>query len=211
MEERTSGIILRTRPFTETSLIVQWLTPDLGRIATVAKGAQRPKSPFLGRVDLFYEAKFSFIRSRKSELHTLKEVVLIETHAPLRRDFAALSLASYFTVLIELATETETPIPEICSLFGKALARVSKAPPDPTVLFKFETKFLKILGFEPQFQNSGLSSAAKKELSTLFTPQPVPQNPATFKELNRFFQSCIGRAFEKLPPQRLEIARLLGL
>ena len=41
MDERTSGIILRTRPLTETSLIVQWITPDLGRVATVAKGARR--------------------------------------------------------------------------------------------------------------------------------------------------------------------------
>ena len=34
MIETTRGIILRTRPLTETSLIVHWLTPDLGRLAT---------------------------------------------------------------------------------------------------------------------------------------------------------------------------------
>ena len=46
MIESATGMILRTRPLTETSLIVHWLTPDFGRIATVAKGARRPKSPF---------------------------------------------------------------------------------------------------------------------------------------------------------------------
>ena len=66
MEERASGIILRTRPFTETSLVVEWLTEDAGRISTVAKGARRPKSPFIGKLDLFYEADFSFVRSQKS-------------------------------------------------------------------------------------------------------------------------------------------------
>ena len=45
MEQRTSGLVLRTRPLTETSLIVQWLTPDFGRLSTVAKGARRSKSP----------------------------------------------------------------------------------------------------------------------------------------------------------------------
>ena len=34
-------MILRTRPLTETSLIVHWLTRDFGRISTVAKGARR--------------------------------------------------------------------------------------------------------------------------------------------------------------------------
>ena len=37
MDERSIGVILRVRPLTETSLIVHWLTPDLGRVATVAR------------------------------------------------------------------------------------------------------------------------------------------------------------------------------
>src|SRR6267142_5763160 len=101
MSENATGIILRTRPLTETSLIVHWLTPDLGRLATVAKGARRPKSPFRGKLDLFYEADFSFARSRKSELHTLREVVLRETHAQLREDLRWIQQASYGAGFIE--------------------------------------------------------------------------------------------------------------
>jgi DNA repair protein RecO (recombination protein O) len=65
-DERASGIILRTRPLTDTSLIVHWLTPELGRIATVAKGARKPKSSFYGKLDLFFEADLSFARSQRS-------------------------------------------------------------------------------------------------------------------------------------------------
>src|ERR1051325_7689890 len=93
--ESSIGIVLRTRPFTETSLIVNWLTPELGRISTVAKGARRPKSPFLGKLDLFYVAEFSFARSRRSELHTLREVSLRETHVPLRRELGYVQQAAY--------------------------------------------------------------------------------------------------------------------
>src|SRR6266851_4764215 len=95
MIETTTGVVLRTRPLTETSLIVQWLTPTLGRIATVAKGARRPKSPFRGKLDLFYLADFSFSRSRRSELHTLREASLRETHAFLREELGYLQQACY--------------------------------------------------------------------------------------------------------------------
>ncbi|MGZ4965246.1 MAG: DNA repair protein RecO, partial [Limisphaerales bacterium] len=71
--ERARGIVLRTRPLTDTSLIVNWLTPDLGRVATVAKGARGPKSSFRGQMDLFYLCDFSFVRSKRSDLHTLRE------------------------------------------------------------------------------------------------------------------------------------------
>jgi DNA repair protein RecO (recombination protein O) len=86
MVEKSTGLILRTRLLTENSLIVHWLTPELGRPATVAKGARRPKSPFRGKLDLFYVADFSFSRSRFSELHNLREIALRETHEYLRRD-----------------------------------------------------------------------------------------------------------------------------
>src|SRR3982751_3102006 len=108
MTETSTGLILRTRPLTDTSLIIHWLTPEFGRLSTVAKGARRPKSPFRGKLDLFYLADFSFQRSRRSELHTLREVNLLETHAALRQDLGYLQQASYCARLIEQATERET-------------------------------------------------------------------------------------------------------
>src|ERR1051325_540311 len=128
MEERTTGMILRTRPLTETSLIVQWLTPDLGRIATIAKGARRPKSPFRGKLDLFYEADFSFGRSRKSELHNLREIVLHDTHAKLREDLGWIQQASYAAAFIEQTTETETPLPEIHGLMTSLVQQLCERP-----------------------------------------------------------------------------------
>src|SRR5881628_2420946 len=105
MIHSATGLILRTRPLTETSLIVNWLTLEFGRISTVAKGARRPKSPFLGKLDLFYEADFSFTRSRRSELHTLREVSLRDLHPALRQELGYLQQASYCGRLIEQATE----------------------------------------------------------------------------------------------------------
>src|SRR5688500_13863294 len=117
MEEKASGVILRVRPFTETSLTVNWLTAELGRISTVAKGARRSKSPYTGKLDLYYECDFTFQRSRRSELHTLRDVALRNTNAELRREITNLGLAGYAGTLVELATETETTVPEVFQLF----------------------------------------------------------------------------------------------
>ena len=164
MDERTTGIILRTRPLTETSLIVQWLTPDLGRIATVAKGARRPKSPFRGKLDLFYRADLSFARSRRSDLHTLREVTLRETHAMLRRDLGHLHQASYAAALIEMTTEAETPLPEIYELLNAFLGGLPQHPAQPLTVFAFEMKLLRELGQSPDLQTTSLSPGARQIL-----------------------------------------------
>ena len=167
MIESAAGIILRTRPLTETSLIVNWLTPEFGRISTVAKGARRPKSPFAGKLDLFYEADFSFTRSRHSELHALREVGLRETHSELRRELGFLQQASYVAALIEQTTESETPVPEIFGLAREFFHHLPKQPPRPRSIYAFELKLLDLLGLKPDLAGSRLTGGTKEIVRTL--------------------------------------------
>ncbi len=167
MIESAHGIVLRTRPLTETSLIVNWLTPQLGRIATVAKGARRSKSPFAGKLDLFYAADFSFSRSRSSELHNLREVKLHETHGAIREDMTKLQQAAYAAACIEQATETESPLPEIYELVRGFLALLCQQPAQPQNIFALELKLLRELGQEPDLAETRLTPGAKKIAQTL--------------------------------------------
>ncbi|PYJ06256.1 MAG: DNA repair protein RecO, partial [Verrucomicrobia bacterium] len=162
MDERDCGLILRLFPLTESSLIVHWLTPTLGRIATVAKGARRPKSPFRGKLDLFYLADMSLIRSRRSDLHTLREVSLRETHSALRHDLAYLRQASYCAALVELTTETETPLPAIFDLMRCFLEALPKGPAQPQTLFAFELKLLAELGLKPDLEKGKLAPGTRQ-------------------------------------------------
>lgn len=162
--ERTQGIILRVRPLTETSLIIHWLTPDLGRLSTVAKGARRPNSPFRGKLDLYFSAEFSFQRSRHSDLHALREVVLQETHEALRRDLDYLQQAAYCSSLVEQSTESETPLPAVFQLVTGLLSQLSTQAPQPMTIFAFEMKLLQELGMQPDFAEAQLTEGAKKIL-----------------------------------------------
>jgi DNA repair protein RecO (recombination protein O) len=162
MTESATGLILRVRPLTETSLIVHWLTASFGRIATVAKGARRPKSPFLGKLDLFYVADFSFSRSRRSDLHTLREASLRETHGAIRQDIFKLRHAAYATVFIEQATETETPLPAVYELLREFLGCLCKGKTAPQLVFAFELKLLRELGLEPNLAETNLAAGTKK-------------------------------------------------
>ena len=207
MDERTTGLILRTRPLTETSLIVQWLTPDLGRIATVAKGARRPKSPFRGKLDLFYEAEFSFARSRRSDLHNLREVVLGETHRTLRENLGWIQQASYFTALVEQTTETETPIPKVHELVRAALAELPKREPTPRTLFAFEFKLLEELGITPDLADSALSAGSRHLAQTMTQGDwsligRVKLSEAQTRELWQFLHRFMIYHLERTPPSR---------
>jgi len=162
MIESATGLILRTRPLTETSLIVHWLTPAFGRIATVARGARRPKSPFLGKLDLFYEAEFSFSRSRHSDLHNLREVGLRAMHGAIREDILKLRQAAYAAAFIEQATETETPLPAVLELLRGFLDCLCRQKPAAQLVFAFELKLLRELGLNPDLRETNLTPGVRQ-------------------------------------------------
>ena len=167
--ETATGLVLRTRPLTETSLIVQWLTPNLGRLATVAKGARRPKSPFHGKLDLFYLGEFSFNRSQWSDLHQLREVKLLETHAPIRKDLGCLQQACYCAALVEQTTETETPLLVVFDLMRDLLSYLLPAPTRPQTVLAFELRLLNELGLAPDLRKTHLTRGSREIVRLLET------------------------------------------
>lgn len=142
----TRGFIIARMPFGNTSLIVRCLCEGVGRITLMAKGVNRPKSPFAGMLDLFYLADFSYQPSRGGDIHTLREIKLIEAHLGLRKSYANLVAAQYFAALVEAITETSTPIPEEYQLFGKALAYLSEVEVTWRAVDRFEQRILTFAG-----------------------------------------------------------------
>ena len=141
-----AAILLRRTRFSETSLIVTWLTRDHGKIKTMARGALRPKSTFSGVLDLFFETEITFARSTRSEIHTLKEVALVQPFEGLRKEYGRVELASYFVELLESAAEPEFPVPELYDLLRRALAYLEKNTPNRKALLHFENELARLLG-----------------------------------------------------------------
>jgi DNA repair protein RecO (recombination protein O) len=152
--ESTPAILLRRTRLTETSLIVTWFTEKHGKLKTVAKGARRPRSPFAGKLDLFYEADIQFAWSTRSELHGLREVALKNPHEGLGKAYRRTLLASYFVELIELVTELEHPAPELFNLLRRAFGYLETNEPTRRALDHFEAESARLLGIHQQGQAS---------------------------------------------------------
>ena len=144
--ENTVAILLRKRKLSDTSLIISWCTESLGCIQTVAKGARRAKSVFAGKLDLFFEAEIQIARSRKSNLHTLTEVVLRNPFAGIRQSHLRAQAAAYFVELIEICTESDHHEPELFALLRRAFGYLSESDPTLRAVSHFETEMARIAG-----------------------------------------------------------------
>ena len=147
---KTHALCLRIHPWSRTSHVVFWLSPA-GRVATVVKGAVRPKSMFLGQYDLNYTCEIVYYASSRGSLHVLRECAPLDARSYLRSSFRLLAMADYFRFL---AGELSPAGPE-CSEWFDMLEQSLKpeflgAPGDllGKMLF-FEIRVLDLLGLRP--------------------------------------------------------------
>jgi len=146
--EKTAAILIRKSRLTETSLIVHWCTEHCGIIKTVAQGALRPKSPFAGKLDLFFDAEIAFVLSRNSDLHILRELAVGNTRLGLRASYLRTQAAAYFVQLLELTAERGTPIGPFHDLLRRGLDFLATRAPTRKAILHYEKEIAALLGME---------------------------------------------------------------
>ncbi|HSJ03944.1 MAG: DNA repair protein RecO [Verrucomicrobium sp.] len=144
--DKATAILINRHRLTESSLIVHWCSQELGLFKTVAKGALRPQSVFAGRLDLFVTCEVVFLHNPKSDLHSLKEVHLTQPRLQLRSSYARVLAGTYFSKLVELVVERETPLDGIHDLLKLSLDYLDTHDPTPRLVHRFENKLCEELG-----------------------------------------------------------------
>ena len=150
---KREAICLDIRPWSRTSHIVTWLTPT-GKVVTSVKGANRPKSPFLGQYDLNYACEIVYYLRARGEIHALRECSPLRTREHLRSNCRALILAGY---LRSLTAELAPQGPDCGSwhrTLEQALERLQMTVGRQSLLalmLGFELDLLGLAGIRPNF------------------------------------------------------------
>lgn len=144
--EKAHAILIRRIRFSETSLICVWLTRSLSKTKTSARGALKPGGPFAGQIDLFYEAEIAFAKSRDGDVHSLREVSLLQPFDGEGLHYANLAVAAYFAELVDRVTEPGGHAEEIFDLLHRAITYLRTERPTPRAVSHFERELCRALG-----------------------------------------------------------------
>ncbi len=145
---KTRGVVTAIRPWSRTSHVVTWLTPDRGPVTTLVKGAVRPKSAFLGQYDLFYTCDVVCYERASGGLRALREVAAANARERLRGDWRAASLAGYAA---DLVSAHAPPTGESARWFDFLERTLDGLSGDLRSMVGFELGFLSLAGLSPDF------------------------------------------------------------
>lgn len=137
------AFVLHSYPYRETSLIIDVLSRDHGRIALVAKGAKRPHSALRGVLQTFQPLTLSW--TGKGEVRTLTGAEWVGGMLPLTGD--ALLCGFYVNELLVKFCAREDPHPQLFRHYVVTLTRLAHDEPPVQVLRSFERVLLRETGY----------------------------------------------------------------
>lgn len=149
---QVDGIVLRRSDVRESSRIVTLLTREHGRLTGLAKGAHRPDSPLLGRIDFLNEVRATFSPDRGG-LRLFERAELLQERRALRQPLRFLA-ASHVAWLAEFTLPAGRPDPAAYDLLAGGLALVERCPAAAvgTVVLGLELRYLALLGALPDLR-----------------------------------------------------------
>lgn len=150
----TPAVILKSFPYSETSIIARCYTKEQGKISVIVKGARRKKSPLaayfqpMNYLDLVYYYKST------RDLQAVSKASFLEIWSSLNSD---LKKIAYGLAILELTDKTNTENDPHPDLFDE-LITVIKALNDSElrlnlIFWYYQVKLLTTLGFRPDFYN----------------------------------------------------------
>ncbi len=144
------AVVLGMVDYGERDRIVRLLTPDLGRVSALARGARGSRRRFRGVIDLGARLKV-MLRPGRGELWHLQEADLVEARMGVRDDLVAMAMLSYGTELVGAFAREQHAEPRLFGLLEVFLTVLDASTATPCGMFRagLEVKALTCAGFAP--------------------------------------------------------------
>jgi DNA repair protein RecO (recombination protein O) len=146
--ELQPAYILHTRPYRDTSMLVDFFTPEFGRITAVARGVRSRKTPKRNLLNPFTRLLISF--QGKTDLKLLTHFEAEGTHFTLtaRHLFSGFYLNE---LMVRLLPELDSH-PDIYTLYDQSLQALNAQHDLEPILRYFEFQLLNELGYGIHFE-----------------------------------------------------------
>jgi DNA repair protein RecO (recombination protein O) len=166
--EQQPAFVLHSRPYRETSLLLECLTRDQGRLGVVARGVRSQRGR-LQRSQLEPFQPLLLDLQLRGELATLRAAEPAGSPWRLAGDAGLAGL--YVNELVVRLTERQDPHPELYAAYAQTLARMARESSLAWQLRRFERDLLASLGYALQLDGDA-DSHEPLQADALYTYRP---------------------------------------
>jgi len=203
--------VLHKTRHSESSLIVDFLTPDRGRLVCLAKGARRMKSAFGDSLSLFAEVEIVYYYRPGRSIQIVTEADLLRFPWGIRRSPVRYLYARSLASLVLGAVSGEEPDPDLYGTVAEGMYLVDRVNAERlhTLWWSLQLKILERLGYKPLLERCLVCGRRAGTVPMLFSPgrggvvcpthggktgEAVPVSPGTVRLMRRLQDTPLGKS-----------------
>jgi len=170
--EQQPAYVLHARPYRETSLLLECLTRDHGRLGVVARGVRSERGRLQrAQLEPFQPLELGLLQ--RGELATLRGAETVAAPLPLKGDAGLAGL--YLNELVVRLTERQDPYPALFDAYAQTLQRLAGGESLGWQLRRFERDLMDALGYALQLDcDADSGEALVPELSYRYQAEHGP-------------------------------------
>lgn len=199
--------VLHARSWRETSLLVELLCENHGRIGLVARGVQGPKRhPLRAALQPLQHIRIDAVQ--RGELARLNSAEALDAAPRLAGDAALAGF--YLSELVLRLAPRNDPHPELYLAYGAARGRLAGDDPLAWTLRRFERELLEALGFGFAFDEDGDGEPIDPAARYRIDPEQGPRRMLSDRGQRDRDEAATGRALLALARDSLPSAEDLA-
>ncbi len=163
---KTKGIIIAENMMSDFDKMLTILTPNMGKIECVAKGARRPKSLLMAGTQFLCFGEYMLYKG--SDNYSMNSCETIEMFYNIRTDLDKLKYAVYITKIINDVTTENQNNYKVLQLYLNTLYVMSNTDKELEFITSiFRLRLLSIIGYKPEINEC--KTCKSKENITKFS------------------------------------------
>lgn len=203
------ALVLDSLPYGDRHLILSLLTPSVGVVRGVLRGARGGKSPRAAATQILSLLRVIAYQSAHAEMATVRQVELETSSFPLARELERSAAAAAVAELLATFCPQGDPAPRRFRLGAAALRALLDGVDPATVVAYCQHWLLTLSGLLPPLEESDLAAADLEFLLAcrIAPPSALPAKPSP--ELTRWLDSRVRREADR-PLRALDFLRNTG-
>jgi DNA repair protein RecO (recombination protein O) len=195
--QKDEGIVLFKRAYGESDKIVRLFTLGAGKVAAIAKGANKSQKRFVNTLEPFNHIALEYFEKYGKAMVRLENAHAIESNEGIEKSLKKACMAGFFTEFVDRLTRDREKHTELFYMLKDVLTTIKQHDLTYSDVLYHELNMLKILGFEPNFQTCVYcGKAMDEEEKTCFSSQrggTLCHRCARFIAHKRYGQGVITR------------------
>lgn len=147
--EIDQAIVLGTRDFKESDLLVSFLTKTRGKLGAVAQNAKKSTKRFGGSFERGTEIKITYTLSPGRSLAKLKEAEILQFHGLIRKSLPQMAMATTVLEIFSLVTKEGDSGAGLYDLASQTLTLLEKEA-NWNLYCNFQLRLLAAIGYRPK-------------------------------------------------------------